>query len=138
MAGDDLDLGKMLGQLLDSQSGSAAGGTLGTLLSSLAGRQGGGSNPLGGLLDMLAKSGTAQQKDSWAGNGPNRSVTGSQIQKALPDETIRHVAQQAGDTPQQAADEIAHSLPRVVDRLTPTGQMPSGTSLEDLAEQQNL
>lgn len=35
------------------------------------------------------------------------------------------------------ADEIARQLPQVVDRLTPQGQVPSG-SLEDLIRRQNL
>lgn len=139
MAGNDL--GSLLGGLLGQggQAGGSTGSILGALLSAVGRAQsGGGNNPLGGLLDMLARSGLAEQKDSWVGTGQNQSVTGAQIQQALPDETIQHVAQQAGVTPDRAADEIAQSLPQVVDKLTPAGQVPADASLEDLIKQQSV
>ncbi|MFK3734280.1 YidB family protein [Streptomyces sp. NPDC088090] len=147
MAGNDL--GSLLGSLLGGgggQGGGGAGGILGSLLGALAGggRDGGagggagGQNPLGGLLDMLTRSGLADQAQSWIGTGDNKPVDGAQIAEALPDETLRKVAQDAGVTPQQAADEIAQSLPRAVDRLTPDGTLPQGGSLEDIIRAQKL
>ncbi|WOX08642.1 YidB family protein [Streptomyces sp. N50] len=144
MAGNDL--GSLLGGLLrgaggGGQSGSGSGNILGALLSALGGSQSGsgtGSNPLGGLLDMLTKSGLAEQKDSWVGTGQNQSVTGEQIQQALPDETLRKVAEQAGVTPEQAASDLAQTLPQAVDKLTPQGQVPQAASLEELVRQQSL
>ncbi|MDH6216726.1 uncharacterized protein YidB (DUF937 family) [Streptomyces pseudovenezuelae] len=140
MAGNDL--GGLLGGLLGGGQGSggsagSGGNILGALLSALGGTRGGnGSDPLGGLLDMLTKSGLAQQKDSWVGTGANESVTGAEIQQALPDKTLDQVAQQAGVTPDQAADQLAQVLPAAVDKLTPNGQVPA--SLEDLVKQQQL
>nr|WP_052424923.1 YidB family protein [Streptomyces fulvoviolaceus] len=116
-----------------------AGNDLGSLLGGvLGGSQAGGSggNIPGALLDMLAESGLAEQKDSWVGTGANQSVTGAQIQQALPDETLQQVAEQAGVTPDQAADELAQVLPRAVDKLTPGGQVPA--SLDELVKQQSL
>lgn len=140
MAGNDL--GSLLGGLLGGggKSGGAAGNILGALLGTVGGSGGGsgGSNPLGGLLDMLSKSGLAEQKDSWVGTGQNQSVTGAQIQQALPDETLQKVAEQAGVTPDQAATELAQALPQAVDRLTPDGQVPQAASLEELVRQQSL
>lgn len=155
MAGNDL--GSLLGGLLGGGSGQgggtggAGGGTiLGSLLGALLGgggaggaggaagaQAGGGSNPLGGLMDMLTKSGLADQAQSWIGTGENKSVSGAQIAEALPDETLQKVADQAGVTPEKAADEIARTLPQAVDKLTPDGQVPSG-SLEDIIRQQKL
>ena len=141
MAGNDL--GSLLGGLLGAggKSGSGSGNILGALLSALGGTQGGagnGSNPLGGLLDMLTKSGLAEQKDSWVGTGQNQSVTGAQIQQALPDETLQKVAEQAGVSPEQAASDLAQTLPQAVDKLTPEGQVPQAASLEELVRQQSL
>jgi uncharacterized protein YidB (DUF937 family) len=144
MAGNDL--GSLLGGLLKGaggggQSGSGSGNILGALLSALGGSQGGGSagsSPLGGLLDMLTKSGLAAQKDSWVGTGQTQSVTGAQIQQALPDETLQKVAEQAGVTPEQAASDLAQTLPQAVDKLTPQGQVPQAASLEELVRQQSL
>ncbi|MFJ2935530.1 YidB family protein [Streptomyces sp. NPDC087219] len=144
MAGNDLGglLGSLLGGAGGQGGGSGAGGILGSLIGALAGGQGGGgpggaSNPLGGLLDMLTKSGLTDQTRSWVGTGENQSVSGAQIAEALPDETLRKVAQDAGVSPQEAADQIAQSLPQAVDKLTPTGSMPQG-SLEDIIREQKL
>ncbi|MEW1800415.1 MULTISPECIES: YidB family protein [Streptomyces] len=149
MAGNDL--GGLLGGLLGGGGGQGGGGggggnILGALLGALMGggaggaggaRAGGADNPLGGLLDMLTKSGLADQAQSWIGTGQNQSVSGAQISEALPDETLQKVAAQAGVSPEQAADEIAQALPQAVDQLTPGGEIPSG-SLEDIIRQQKL
>ncbi|MFI5804256.1 YidB family protein [Streptomyces sp. NPDC051561] len=148
MAGNDL--GSLLGGLLGGgNSGSGgAGNILGSLLSALggggqaagggaAGGQGGGS-PLDGIMDMLKKSGLAEQAESWVGTGENKAVSGEQVAQALPDEALAQVAQETGVTPQEAADQVAQALPQAVDKLTPEGSMPQATSLEDLIRQQGL
>ncbi|MFI5668997.1 YidB family protein [Streptomyces sp. NPDC051704] len=148
MAGNDL--GSLLGGLLGGGSGGQAGGggggnILGALLGALMGgggagggqAAGGGSNPLGGLMDMLSKSGLADQAQSWVGTGDNKPVSGAQIAEALPDDTLQQVAEHTGVSPQEAADQIARSLPQAVDKLSPAGSIPSG-SLEDIIRQQNL
>ncbi|MFB7465692.1 YidB family protein [Streptomyces sp. NPDC056224] len=146
------DLGSLLGGLLGGggKGGSGGGGNiLGSLLGALMGGSGSGSggaaqpaagsggNPLGGLLDVLGKAGLADQAQSWVGTGENQPVTGEQSAGALPDETLRKVAEQAGVNPQKAAEEIAQQLPSAVDRLTPGGALPSG-SLEDVIKQQRI
>ncbi|MFD6494347.1 YidB family protein [Streptomyces sp. NPDC060188] len=143
MAGNDL--GSLLGGLLggggpSGSSNGGAGNILGALLGALggSGSGSGGGSPLGGLMDMLTKSGLVDQAQSWVGDGENKAVSGRQIAEALPDETLRKVAEQNGVSPQEAADQIARSLPQAVDKLTPSGRMPSGTSIEDLIKQQSL
>ncbi|MFE7098516.1 YidB family protein [Streptomyces erythrochromogenes] len=145
MAGNDL--GSLLGGLLGggkSGSGGGGGDILGALLGALmgggqaaGGAAGGANNPLGGLMDMLTRSGLADQAQSWIGTGENKQVSGAQISEALPDETLQKVAAQAGVSPEQAADQIAQSLPQAVDKLTPGGEIPSG-SLEDIIRQQKF
>ncbi len=145
MAGNDL--GSLLGGLLGGGgggggAGGAAGGggnVLGALLSGLMGGGGGGAggNPLGGLLEMLTKSGLADQAQSWVGTGENQPVSGAQIKEALPDAALEQAARESGVSPEAAADEIAAQLPAVVDKLSPSGQLPGG-SLEELIRQQNL
>ncbi|MER6449943.1 hypothetical protein DEJ51_06935 [Streptomyces venezuelae] len=144
MAGNDL--GSLLGGLLGGggggQGGSGGGGNvlgalLGALMGGAGGSQAGGSNPLGGLLDMLTKSGLADQAQSWIGTGDNQPVSGTQIAEALPDEALQKAAAQAGVSPQEAADQIARTLPTAVDKLSPQGQLPSG-SLEDIIRAQKF
>ncbi|MFF2851865.1 YidB family protein [Streptomyces sp. NPDC058001] len=144
MAGNDI--GSLLGNLLrgSSQSGSSGGSKmLGSLLQNLTkgGSSGasagaaGGSNPLSGLMEMLNKSGLGSQAKSWVGQGDNQPVTGAQVKDALPDEALQKVADQAGVSPDHAADQIAQTLPHAVDKLTPEGQVPDG-SLEDAIKRQ--
>ncbi|WP_374203480.1 YidB family protein [Streptomyces antimicrobicus] len=136
-------LGSLLGGLLGGGPGGSAaagGNVLGSLLGGLLG--GGGAraadgNPLGGLLDMLAKAGLADQAQSWIGTGDNEPLTPDQVKQALPDDTLQQAARQAGVSPDQAADQIARQLPQVVDQLTPEGQVPSG-SLEDIIRRQKF
>ncbi|MFD9482246.1 MULTISPECIES: YidB family protein [Streptomyces] len=149
MAGNDL--GSLLGGLLGGGgggqgAGSGGGNILGALLGALMGGAGGsqaggspagGSNPLGGLLDMLGKSGLADQAQSWIGTGDNQAVSGAQIAEALPDEALQKAAAQAGVSPQEAADQIAQALPAAVDKLSPEGQLPTG-SLEDIIRAQKF
>ncbi|WP_438948667.1 YidB family protein [Streptomyces virginiae] len=145
MAGNDL--GSLLGGLLGGSggqggSGGAGGGNilgalLGALMGGAGGSQAGGSNPLGGLMDMLTRSGLADQAQSWIGTGDNQSVSGAQIAEALPDEALQKAAAQTGVSPQEAADEIARALPTAVDRLSPEGQLPTG-SLEEIIRAQKF
>ncbi|SED69199.1 YidB family protein [Streptomyces sp. TLI_105] len=142
MAGNDL--GSLLGGLLGGAGGQngGAGNILGSLIGALAGGKGGGgaggSNPLGGLLDVLTGSGLTDQTRSWVGTGENQAVSGAQIAEALPDDTLQKVAADAGVSPQEAADEIARSLPQAVDKLTPDGSLPEGASLEEIIRRQRL
>ncbi|MGW0391812.1 YidB family protein [Streptomyces sp. NPDC003042] len=137
MAGNDL--GSLLAGLLGGGDKSRGAGNI---LSSLLGALGGGgshanagSNPLDGLMGMLGKSGIADQANSWVSTGANKAVSGTEIDQALPDETLKKVAEQTGVSPQEAADQIAQSLPTAVDKLSPEGVLPTG-SLEDLIRQQ--
>ncbi|WP_338675683.1 YidB family protein [Streptomyces sp. SCSIO 30461] len=148
MAGNDL--GSLLGNLLGGgQSGNGQGGhgqggagnILGALLNAFSGNGSKGASngsPLSGLMDMLSKSGLVEQAQSWISTGQNKPVSGSQIAEALPNETLDKVAQQSGVTPQQAADEIAQSLPKAVDKLTPNGKLPKAGSLEELIKSQRM
>ncbi|MFI6643433.1 YidB family protein [Streptomyces sp. NPDC050504] len=149
MAGNDL--GGLLGGLLGGGGGGGGGGgqggagnILGALIGALGSGGGGGGggagggSPLDGLMGMLAKSGLLEQAQSWIATGDNQPVSGAQIADALPDDTLQQVAQQAGVSPEQAADELARTLPQAVDRLTPGGELPRAESLEDLIRQQGL
>ncbi|MET8438372.1 YidB family protein [Streptomyces sp900116325] len=78
---------------------------------SAGGGGGGGANALEGLIGMLAKSGLLDQAQSWVGTGENKPVSGAQIAQALPDGTLQKVAQDVGVSTEQAADDIARSLP---------------------------
>ncbi|MDG4860703.1 YidB family protein [Streptomyces sp. T-3] len=136
------DLGSLLGGLLGGggQQGASGGGGGGNILAALLSAflgKGGGQNPLAGLMEGLNKAGLQEQAKSWVEPGENQSVTGAQIQEALPNDTLQEVAQKAGVSPEQAANEIAQVLPQAVDKLTPEGQVPT-ESLEDILRKQGF
>lgn len=142
MAGNDL--GSLLGGLLGGGGSGGGGNILGALLGALMGggggaqaADGGANNPLGGLMDMLTKSGLVDQAQSWVGTGENQPVSGAQIAEALPGDTLQKVAEQAGVSQEDAAAQIAQALPVAVDKLSPEGSLPTG-SLADIIKQQNL
>ncbi|MGW0564073.1 YidB family protein [Streptomyces sp. NPDC003016] len=124
------DLGRLLEGLLGKGDGRAA--LLGSLLGSLSGSTAGSGNPLDRLLAVFGERGLGHQAHTWVGAGDNEPIDGAQLAEVLPPGTLQKVAQEAGLTPDEAADQLAQVLPEVVDKLTPGGQLPHDTSLEDL------
>lgn len=129
MAGTDL--GRLLAGLLGEESDGEGGKLLGSLLEALGS---GGGQSLSGLVQQLQEGGLGRQARSWVGTAANEPVDGPEIAQALPYQTLDHAAEQCGLSPEQAADRIARLLPRVVDKLTPQGEIPPG-SLEDVVRQ---
>lgn len=59
---------------------------------------------------------------SWLGQGPNKDVSGNDIQKALGSDILGALAQQANMAPSEASGILARILPAAIDQLTPKGQ----------------
>jgi uncharacterized protein YidB (DUF937 family) len=111
---------------------------LGGVLNAVAG-QGGQQNPLlqmatallqdngglNGLLDKLQQGGLAEAAASWVGTGQNQAVDAGQLSTALGHEAISAIAARFGVNPAQAGAGLADLLPRVIDGLTPDGQVPA-------------
>ncbi|XLZ67985.1 YidB family protein [Massilia sp. SR12] len=115
--------------LLDQLAGQVLGQSQGDLLSSVMGminRAGG----LQGLLQQLQAGGLAEQAASWVGTGGNHPVSGEQLEQALGSDNIAQIAQQAGLQPGQASNGLAEMLPKIIDQLTPDGQVPQNELLE--------
>ena len=117
-------------------------GLLDTLLGSLAGKSqtSGGSDLLGGALNALltqsgglqglmskfSKTGQGDAFSSWVGMGDNQSVSPEQVHNALGPDQIHALAAKLGVDPSQASGFLAEYLPKIVDKLTPTGQVEAG------------
>ena len=124
----------IVGNVLGSALGGAAGqGTQSpALLQSLIGLlTSGGSGGLSALLGHLKSGGLAEAVSSWVSTGPNQPVTGEQLKGALPPEMLSQLASKAGLDPNQAAQGLSQVLPSLVDRLSPSGDLPSGSSLQE-------
>ena len=126
-------------------------GLLDSLLGGLAGKSdtAGGTDPLAGALNALlaqngglqglmskfSQGGLGEIFSSWVGTGENKPVTASQIQNVLGSEQIQALAAKFGVDPAKASGFLADYLPKIVDKLTPAGQVdPSASHQQSLAD----
>lgn len=122
----DSVMGAMSGKTGEGGGANALIGMIGSVI-----QQNGG---LQGLANKFSQSGGADAFASWVGMGQNQSVSGNQIQQALGSEQVRALASKIGIDPAQASTLLAEYLPKVVDKLTPQGQIdPNANHQQDLA-----
>jgi len=88
--------------------------------------------PVDGLMDSLREAGMDTQVRSWVGTGPNESITAEQVTAAFGPEHVARAAQDAGCSPDEAADQLSRVLPRVVDTATPGGRVPPPGEVDTL------
>jgi uncharacterized protein YidB (DUF937 family) len=92
------------------------------------------SGGLQGLASKFSQSGQGDAFSSWVGMGENQSISSNQIQEALGSDQIRAIAARMGVDPDLASNFLAEYLPKIVDKLTPTGKVdPSADSQQGLA-----
>ena len=113
---DDLLKGTGLGDLLKGPLGGLLGGaTAGTVL----------NGGLGDLLKQLQQSGQGDVVNSWVGSGPNKTISQADIASALGTDTLDQLASYSGMQRSELLSGLSAHLPRLVDTLTPDGEMLS-------------
>ncbi len=101
-------------------------GVLSGLLTQSGGRQ--------GLASKFSQSGQGDAFSSWVGMGENQPVSTNQVQEALGSDQIRAIATKMGVDPNLASQFLAEYLPKIVDKLTPTGKVdPTADHQQGLA-----
>jgi len=95
----------------------------------------GEANSLAGVLaNKFSQSGCSGAFASWVGMGENQSISSDQIQKCLGSDQVKALAAKMGVDPDQASNLLAEFLPKVVDKLTPTGKVdPTADHQQGLA-----
>ena len=124
--------------LLDSILGAASGknaqsGEANPLIAVLGGllAQSGG---LQGLANKFSQSGQGNAFQSWVGMGENQPVSNDQIQNALGSEQVNAIATRMGVDPAIVSTFLAEYLPKIVDKLTPAGEIdPAADHQQGLA-----
>lgn len=101
---------------------------LGKLWKHLTDNAGGGMSE---ALEKLKSSAIGEQVQSWIGKGENKPVNANQVTQAIGQDKMEKIAQQAGTTPEQAAQTMADKLPGMVDKMTPDGQLPNPQSIKE-------
>jgi uncharacterized protein YidB (DUF937 family) len=92
------------------------------MLGSFQQNEGGG---LAGLVSQLNKKGLSDIVQSWIGTGPNKDISPEQLNHAMDNNTLQQLAAKFGIPPEMVTTYLADVLPKIVDRLTPSGQLPS-------------
>jgi uncharacterized protein YidB (DUF937 family) len=119
-------LGAASGKTDASGDANSLVGVLGGLLTQSGGLQ--------GLANKFSQSGCGGAFASWVGMGENQSISSDQIQKCLGSDQVKTLAAKMGVDPEQASNLLAEFLPKVVDKLTPTGQVdPTADHQQGLA-----
>jgi len=83
-----------------------------------------------GLVQKFQGAGAGGKAESWVGTGENEPVSPDEVTRALGDEQVDAVAQEAGVSRDQAAGGLAELLPQLVDQLTPGGKIPDAGGLQ--------
>ncbi len=127
-AGNSGGLGGLLGGLLGGQSSNTPGGGMGGLLGGLLGGGAAGSvvsSGLGNLLKDFQNTGSGQAVQSWIGTGPNEAITPEALEKAIGGETLSKLMTQSGLSRTELLEGLREHLPKLVDKLTPEGRLPT-------------
>ena len=93
-------MGEFLGQIL---------GPLAQLLGVAQGVAGGG---LPALLAQLENAGLGEQVGSWAAQGEQLPITAEELATVLTPEQLKHLAEEAGTTPDVLLECLAQDLPK--------------------------
>ena len=76
------------------------------------------------LMGNAQSQGLAQIVQSWIGTGANQAIAPGQLQGMIGQDRLNEFAQRAGVPPGIASTALASILPNLVDRLTPSGNLP--------------
>jgi uncharacterized protein YidB (DUF937 family) len=82
---------------------------------------GGGLNA---LVKQLEANGLGEVVHSWIGTGANQPITPEQLEKALGSDWLQQIASRVGVPPEVISAHLSEILPKIVDRLTPSGELP--------------
>ena len=96
---------------------------LGDILTQIFG--GGEAQKLPDVVRQFEEKGMREQVDSWVRTGPNKPVDRRQIEDAFGQRELEQIARTKGIDRDQLADVLAKYIPRIIDELTPTGQLPA-------------
>jgi uncharacterized protein YidB (DUF937 family) len=83
------------------------------------------SGGVGGMVQQFEQKGLGGLISSWVSNGPNPPIGGEQVLDVLGRDKILAIAAKAGLSEQQVTAGISQLLPKVVDSLTPQGNIPA-------------
>ncbi|MGA9341062.1 MAG: YidB family protein [Rhodanobacteraceae bacterium] len=117
-------LDSVIGDITGSSNTAANGSQLLNLAGGLIEKAGG----ISGLVSLFEQGGLGSHVRSWVSNGTNAALSGDQLAQTLQGSPLAPLLQEAaakfGMDPKQLTGQLAAMLPKVVDHLTPDGEVP--------------
>lgn len=110
----------MLNSILNSVLGGGEGQKKAIeLIQALLQSQGG----VQGLIEKFQQGGLEQIVKSWIGTGENLPISAAQILEIFGQKHLETAAEEVGVPQQEAPNLLAEYLPKIVDTLSPNGQL---------------
>ncbi|TBL53555.1 DUF937 domain-containing protein [Obesumbacterium proteus] len=81
------------------------------------------------LVEKFQSQGLGSIVESWISNGSNQPISGQQVENVFSVESITALASSLGINSDSASQLLATYLPKLVDGLSPNGEIPQGNSL---------
>lgn len=117
--------------LMESLTGLfKSSGMQGQLMNSVTGMIGDGSISMSKLKEGAGKAGLSDIFDSWVGTGENKAISADQVKQAADPANLQRIADEAGISVDEAADQLSKALPDVVNGLSPDGVLPSDDQIK--------
>jgi uncharacterized protein YidB (DUF937 family) len=92
-----------------------------TVLERFQANDGGGLNA---VVQQLEANGLGEVVHSWIGTGKNQPITPGQLESALGSDWLQQIAARVGVSPDVISAHLSEILPKIIDRLTPAGELP--------------
>lgn len=89
-----------------------------------------GSGGLNGLVDKFRNAGLGDVVESWIGTGQNAPIGADALHNVLGDDRVNALADKTGLPVDQLLTQLSQHLPGIVDKLTPSGELPEGGLLQ--------
>jgi len=84
---------------------------------------GGNAQNLPDVVKKFEDKGLREQVDSWVRTGPNKPVDQRQIEDVFGQRELEEIARQRNIDRERLAEVLSRYIPKIIDELTPTGQL---------------
>jgi uncharacterized protein YidB (DUF937 family) len=119
-----MGLTDVLGGLMGRKAPKTGDPLMDTLLPMLL--KDGAIGGLGGLIGKFTSAGLGGKANSWVGSGDNEALDPDEVEQALGADEVDRIAREAGVSTDDAKRGLASMIPRLVDKASPGGSLPTG------------
>ena len=119
-------LGRLISFILPFLASKLMGNA--AILKGIGGLLAGGG--LAKILGSLQGAGMGNVVKGWIGQGPNPAISPDQLGSAVGEGPLAEMAKKIGLPTDQFKKHLAEQLPKIVDKLTPNGVLPSADEID--------